>query len=170
MTTDAYPSRAILAASGASTTKRPVTRTQPLQRYVYARHSPAQLANMQDVRPRRRLLFRNLNTLSQTQGLEAVYLGSSSLELLAWKHAPQTPDVLNKLRTLDDQYELYRGTVGGIEQTGLLAGQTPRDAVKSERPTLISVGMVQAKLMQDLGSETVLKSCKYRRSRALLPG
>lgn len=122
--------------------------------------SLARLADVQDVRPRRRLLFRNLNTLSQSQGLEAVYFGSSSLDLLAWKYAPQTPDVLNKLRTLDDQYELFRGTVGGVEQNGLLAGQAPREMVKTERPTLISVGMVQAKLMQDLGSETVLRSCK----------
>jgi len=137
-----------------------VTRNQRLLKHVKAHHPSGQRAHRQDVRPRRRLLFRNLNTLSQTQGLEAVYLGSSSLELLSWKYAPQTPDVLNKLRTLDDQYELYRGTVGGIEQNGLLAGQTPREAVKIERPTLISVGMVQAKLMQDLGSETVLKSCE----------
>ncbi|KAL7423535.1 hypothetical protein Q5752_001115 [Cryptotrichosporon argae] len=74
-----------------------------------------------DARPRRRLLFKTSANSVQFQGVEAGYLGSSSLVLLAWKYAPQRPDVIDKLRGIDDRFDLYRGSIGGLEQDGLLS-------------------------------------------------
>lgn len=105
------------------------------------------------------MLFRNA-ALSQATHLDAVYFGSSSLALLAWRHAPQTPDVIDNFRQVDDKYDMYRGSIGGVEQNGLLIGQNSVDPIKSEKATLISVNMVQARLQQELGSETVLRSCE----------
>jgi hypothetical protein len=113
----------------------------------------------QDARPRRRFLFKGASGgLSQYQGVEAGYLGSSSLVHLAWKYAPQRPDVIDKFRGIDDRHDLYRGSVGGLEQDGLLVGQTGAESSKSARPMLVSVSMAKARLVQELGSETVLNA------------
>ncbi|WWC87422.1 uncharacterized protein L201_002311 [Kwoniella dendrophila CBS 6074] len=64
----------------------------------------------------------------------------------------------DRLRGIDDRYDLHRGSIGGLEQNGLLIGQGESSNVKAEKPTLVSVSMVQAKLMQELGAETVLMS------------
>ncbi|GFZ44923.1 hypothetical protein JCM24511_02649 [Saitozyma sp. JCM 24511] len=112
-----------------------------------------------DARPRRRFLFKGASGgLSQYQGVEAGYLGSSSLVHLAWKYAPQRADVIDKFRGIDDRHDLYRGSVGGLEQDGLLVGQTDAESSKSARPMLVSVSMAKARLVQELGSETVLNA------------
>ncbi|WWC69091.1 uncharacterized protein I206_103027 [Kwoniella pini CBS 10737] len=115
-----------------------------------------------DDRPRRRTLFKGAgkggSSLLRAQGYEPRYLGSSSLAILVWKHVPQTSDIIDRLRGIDDRYDLHRGSIGGLEQNGLLIGQGESSAGKSEKPALITVSMVQAKLMQELGAETVLIS------------
>lgn len=94
----------------------------------------------------------------QTQGVEASYLGGSSLELLAWKYAPQRSDVIDRFRSIDDRYELFRGSIGGLEQDGLLVGAAEEDMAKQDKSTLVSVNLVTAKLTQELGAATVLDS------------
>nr|XP_018263463.1 uncharacterized protein I303_03332 [Kwoniella dejecticola CBS 10117]OBR85621.1 hypothetical protein I303_03332 [Kwoniella dejecticola CBS 10117] len=116
---------------------------------------------MKDTRPRRRTLFRGSAkgaSLSRAQGYEPRYLGSSSLAILVWKHVPQTSEIIDRLRGIDDRYDLHRGSIGGLEQNGLLIGQGESSTGKPEKPTLVSVSMVQAKLMQELGAESVLTS------------
>lgn len=118
---------------------------------------------VKDERPRRRTLFKSTrkgaNAFLQSQGVEASYLGSSSLAILVWKHVPQTADAINRLRGIDDRHDLYRGSIGGLEQNGLLVGQNDSEPAKVERPVLVSVSQVQSKLSQELGSETILASC-----------
>lgn len=94
--------------------------------------------------------------MSHSQGVEASYLGGSSLALLAWKYSPQRPDIIDKFRGVDDKHELYRGSIGGFEQDGLLVGLADEDPTRVERATLISLSLARAKLIQDLGAESVL--------------
>lgn len=110
----------------------------------------------QDCRPRRRFLFKGITSTGQTQGVEASYLGASSLALLAWKYAPQKADVIDRFRAIDDKHELFRGSIGGLEQDGLLVGAAEDEPAKMDRSTLISVNSVSAKLAQELGGESVL--------------
>lgn len=94
--------------------------------------------------------------------MEASYLGGSSLALLAWKYAPQRPDVIDKFRVIDDKHELFRGSIGGLEQDGLLVGLAEEDPTRAEKPTLISLSMARTKLIQELGAESVLTACEFR--------
>nr|XP_019044460.1 hypothetical protein I302_06371 [Kwoniella bestiolae CBS 10118]OCF23390.1 hypothetical protein I302_06371 [Kwoniella bestiolae CBS 10118] len=126
------------------------------------RHCDKVSAAPKDDRPRRRTLFRGAakgaSSLSQSQGYEPRYLGSSSLSILVWKHVPQTTEIIDKLRNIDDRYDLHRGSIGGLEQNGLLIGQGESSSARHEKPTLVSVSMVQARLIQEIGAETVLTS------------
>ncbi|WWC93569.1 hypothetical protein V866_000404 [Kwoniella sp. B9012] len=126
------------------------------------KHCDKLSAAPKDDRPRRRTLFRGAakgaSSLSQSQGYEPRYLGSSSLSILVWKYVPQTTEIIDKLRGIDDRYDLHRGSIGGLEQNGLLIGQGESPNVKNEKPTLVSVSMVQARLIQEVGAETVLTS------------
>lgn len=80
--------------------------------------------------------------------------------MIAWRYAPQLPDVIDKLRAIDDRYDLHRGSIGGLEQDGLLVGQPVDDAMKLERPTVISLSGAKAKILNDLGAQSVLDSCE----------
>ena len=102
--------------------------------------------------------------------MEASYLGGSSLALLAWKYAPQRPDVIDKFRVIDDKHELFRGSIGGLEQDGLLVGLAEEDPTRAEKPTLISLSMARTKLIQELGAESVLTACEYRETGNLSDG
>ncbi|OCF35093.1 hypothetical protein I316_03133 [Kwoniella heveanensis BCC8398] len=123
-----------------------------------------------DDRPRRRTLFRGgtkgASSLAHSQGYEPSYLGSSSLSILVWKYVPQTTEVIDRLRSIDDRYDLHRGSIGGLEQNGLLVGQGDYTGGRAEKPTLVSVSGVQAKLNQELGAQTVLanlyETCRDR--------
>ena len=119
---------------------------------------PMRLTPVQDTRPRRRFLFKGGNGQAHSQGVEASYLGGSSLPLLAWKYAPQRPDVIDRFRVIDDRFELFRGSIGGLEQDGLLVGAAEEDQHKNDKSTLISVQLVTAKLSKEFGATTVLAS------------
>ena len=87
-------------------------------------------------------------------------MGSSSIPLLAWKVAPQRPDVIDKFRSLDDRFSVFRGSVGGLEQDGLLVRPLTEANSKADKPALVSVALVRGRLIQELGAETVLSSCQ----------
>jgi hypothetical protein len=92
--------------------------------------------------------------------VEANYLGGSSLALLAWKYAPQRSEVIDKFRIIDDKNELYRGSIGGLEQDGLLVGIAEEDSTRTGKETLISLSIAKSRLIQELGAESVLTACK----------
>ena len=92
--------------------------------------------------------------------MEANYLGGSSLALLAWKYAPQRSEVIDKFRVIDDKNELYRGSIGGLEQDGLLVGIAEEDSTRMGKETLISLSIAKSKLIQELGAESVLTAWK----------
>jgi hypothetical protein len=140
-----------------------VTRYLPLRKWVFRTQRQWFSADvaLKDSRPRRRFLFRGgSGGVTHSQGVEASYLGGSSLALLAWKYAPQRPDVIDKFRVIDDKHELFRGSIGGLEQDGLLVGLTEEDSTRAEKPTLISLSMARTKLIQEIGAESVLTACE----------
>lgn len=106
--------------------------------------------------------------IGHSQGVEASYLGGSSLALLAWKYAPQRSEVIDKFRVIDDKHELYRGSIGGLEQDGLLVGLSEEEPTKNEKQTLISLSLAKSKLIQELGTESVLTACLFILKKATI--
>lgn len=80
---------------------------------------------------------------------------------MAWKYAPQRSEVIDKFRVIDDKHELYRGSIGGLEQDGLLVGLSEEESTRAEKQTLISLSMARSKLIQELGAESALTACKF---------
>lgn len=80
--------------------------------------------------------------------------------------------MIDKFRVIDDRHELYRGSIGGLEQDGLLVGISEEDPNRTRKEVLISLSIARSNLILELGKESVLAACGccYRLSVSLISG
>ncbi|KAL7421070.1 hypothetical protein Q5752_003954 [Cryptotrichosporon argae] len=105
-----------------------------------------------DVRPRKRFMGRAAEDIGH-QGIEASYLGVSSVSQLVWSFCP--PSLKAQLRALDMDFDLFRGAVSGDDKQGLLVGRAVIQPRK-QRGCGPVLSVASCRLAEDVATRSVM--------------